>query len=236
MLVALGGEPAARAASAATSTIPIVASFSTDPVKSGLVSSLSHPGGNITGVSNLATIMEPKRIGLLRELVPQANAFGALVNPQFPTAEAQINDIRAAAQAAGIELHLLRASDDREIEAAFAEASATAHRRAAGGRRYVLQHQARSDRGPGRAACHARHVHVSRLCRGRRPDELWHRSADVYRQVGIYTGRILKGEKPADLPVLQPTKFEFVVNLKAAKALGIKISDNLLSLADEVIE
>jgi putative ABC transport system substrate-binding protein len=236
LLVALGGEPAARAAGAATSTIPIVASFSTDPVKSGLVSSLGHPGGNITGVSNLATIMEPKRIGLLRELVPQASAFGALVNPQFPTAETQIKDIRTAAQAVGIELTLLRASDDREIEAAFA--TATQQRVAA---LLVAADSFFNTRREQFATLAARHglpaMYTFRdyaVAGGLMSYGIY--LPDIYRQVGIYTGRILKGEKPSDLPVLQPTKFEFVLNLKAAKALGVKFSDNLLSLADEVIE
>ena len=236
ILVAAGGEPAARAAKAATTTIPVVGAFSSDPVKSGLVASLSRPGGNVTGISNLSTAMEPKRVGLLHELVPQATAFGALLNPDFPTADDQLRDIRAAAQTSALELHVLRASNDREIEAAF-EAMAQQHIAAL----LVAADPFFNTRRAELAALAARHS-VPAMYSFR--DYIMAGGLmsygidlpDVYRQNGAYAGRVLKGEKPADLPVLQPIKFEFVINLKAAKALGVKFSDNLLSLADEVIE
>jgi putative ABC transport system substrate-binding protein len=236
VLVAVGGEPAARAAKTATTTVPVVTVFSSDPVKSGLIGSLSHPGGNVTGISNLSTAMEPKRVGLLHELMPQAKAFGALLNPNFPTFADQLRDIQGAAQTAGLELHVFRASTDRDIEAAFE--SITEQRIAA-----VL---VASD-----PFFNLRRAELAALAARRGVPAMYTFRdyvvagglmsygidlPDTYRQAGVYAGRVLKGAKPADLPVLQPTKFEFVINLKAVKALGLKISDNLLSLADEVIE
>jgi putative ABC transport system substrate-binding protein len=236
VLVAVGGEPAARAAKTATTSIPVVTIFSTDPVKSGLISSLSHPGGNVTGVSNLATAMEPKRVGLLHELVPQAKAFGALINPDFPTFADQLADIQAAAQTTGLELHVFRAATNRDIEAAFE--AITQQQIAAllvaadpffnSWRDQIVGLAAR--RGvPAMYSFRDYAVAGGLMSYG---IDL----PDTYRQAGAYAGRVLKGAKPAELPVLQPTKFEFVINLKAAKALGVKFSDNLMSLADEVIE
>jgi putative ABC transport system substrate-binding protein len=236
ILVALGGEPAARAATAATATIPVVALFSTDPVKSGLIASLSRPGGNVTGISNLSTAMEPKRLGLLHDLVPQAKAFGALLNPEFPTFADQLADIQAAAQTTGVEIHVFRAGTDHDIEAAFE--SITQQRIAAllvasdpffNSRRDEIAALAARRGVPAMYGFRDYAVAGGLMSYG---IDL----PDTYRQAGVYAGHVLKGAKPADLPVLQPTKFEFVINLKAAKALGVKFSDNLLSLADEVIE
>jgi len=236
VLVAVGGEPAARAAKAATTSIPVVSVFSTDPVKSGLISSLSHPGGNVTGVSNLATAMEPKRVGLLHELVPQAKAFGALINPDFPTFADQLADIQAAAQTTGVELHVFRAATDRDIEGAFE--AITQQRIAAllvaadpffDTRREKLVALAGRHGVP--TIYHFREYAVAGGLMSYGID-----ASEAYRLVGVYTGRVLKGVKPADLPVIQTVKFQFVINLKTAKSLGITISDNLLSLADEVIE
>jgi putative tryptophan/tyrosine transport system substrate-binding protein len=236
VLVAVGGEPAARAAKTATTSIPVVTIFSTDPVKSGLISSLSHPGGNVTGVSNLATAMEPKRVGLLHELVPQAKAFGALINPDFPTFADQLADIQAAAQTTGLELHVFRAATNRDIEAAF-EA--------------ITQQQIAALLVAADPFFNSRRDQIVGLAARRGVPAMYSFRdyavagglmsygidlPDTYRQAGAYAGRVLKGAKPAELPVLQPTKFEFVINLKAAKALGVKFSDNLMSLADEVIE
>ena len=236
VLVAVGGEPAARAAKTATTSIPVVTIFSTDPVKSGLISSLSHPGGNVTGVSNLATAMEPKRVGLLHELVPQAKAFGALINPDFPTFADQLADIQAAAQTTGVELHVFRAATNRDIEAAF-EA--------------ITQQQIAALLVAADPFFNSRRDQIVGLAARRGVPAMYSFRdyavagglmsygidlPDTYRQAGAYAGRVLKGAKPAELPVLQPTKFEFVINLKAAKALGVKFSDNLMSLADEVIE
>jgi putative ABC transport system substrate-binding protein len=236
ILVALGGEPAARAATAATATIPVVAVFSTDPVKSGLIASLSRPGGNVTGISNLSTAMEPKRLGLLHDLVPQAKAFGALLNPEFPTFADQLADIQAAAQTTGVEIHVFRAGTDHDIEAAFE--SITQQRIAAllvtsdpffNSRRDEIAALAARRGVPAMYGFRDYAVAGGLMSYG---IDL----PDTYRQAGVYAGHVLKGAKPADLPVLQPTKFEFVINLKAAKALGVRFSDNLLSLADEVIE
>jgi putative ABC transport system substrate-binding protein len=236
ILVALGGEPAARAATAATATVPVVAVFSTDPVKSGLIASLSRPGGNVTGISNLSTAMEPKRLGLLHDLVPQAKAFGALLNPEFPTFADQLADIQAAAQTTGVEIHVFRAGTDHDIEAAFE--SITQQRIAAllvasdpffNSRRDEIAALAARRGVPAMYGFRDYAVAGGLMSYG---IDL----PDTYRQAGVYAGHVLKGAKPADLPVLQPTKFEFVINLKAAKALGVRFSDNLLSLADEVIE
>jgi len=236
VLVSTGAEPSALAAKAATATIPIVSTFTTDPVERGLVASLNQPGGNITGINLLSATMEPRRLGLLRDLVPQAATVGVLLNPNSPVAASQLRDTQAAAPAIGLQLHMLRASTDREIDTAFesiAQDRITA---------LVVASDAffitRRDKIVALAAHHAvpamYNVREYPLAGGLMSYGI--NLADAYRQVGVYAGQILKGSKPADLPVVQPTKFEFVINLKAAKALGVKISDNLLSLADEVIE
>ena len=236
VLVSVGGEPSARAAKAATTTVPVVSIFSTDPVRSGLIASLSRPGGNVTGISDFNVAMEPKRLSLLRDLVPQAAVFGVLLNPDFPPAAEQLRAIQAAAQTLGVPVAVLRARTDRELEAAFE--TVTQQRipalLVASDPFFVSQREQL-------AALAARHgvpaMYIFRdyvvagglMSYG---TDL----ADMYHQAGVYAGRILKGARPADLPVMQPTKFEFVINLKAAKALGVKFSENLLSLADEIIE
>jgi putative tryptophan/tyrosine transport system substrate-binding protein len=236
VLAATGGQPAALAAKAATASIPIVATFSDDPVASGLVASLNRPGGNVTGVSNLATTLEPKRLGLLRDLVPQAATFGVLLNPTFPAAASQLGDMQEAARTLGLQIHVLQASIDREIETAFD--SIAQHRIPALAVAADPFFNSRRDK---LAALAARHA-VPAMYAFREFAAAGGLMSygidldDVYRQIGVYAGRVLKGVNPADLPVLQPTKFEFVINLNTAKALGIKLSDNLLSLADEVIE
>jgi putative tryptophan/tyrosine transport system substrate-binding protein len=236
VLAAVGGEPAARAAKSATAAIPIVTFFGADPVATGLVASLGRPGGNVTGISNLTVAMEPKRLGLLRELVPQARTFGALVNPNYASATDQLRELQEAARALGLQLHVFRASTDDELEAAF---ESTAQNRIAA--LTVAGDSYFNSRRDMLAALAARHG-VPAMYNFRDyavAGGLMSYGVDLtdgYRQVGAYVGSILKGAKPADLPVLQPTKFEFVINLKTAKALGVKFSDNLLSLADEVIE
>jgi putative ABC transport system substrate-binding protein len=236
VLAATGGQPAALAAKAATASIPIVATFSDDPVASGLVASLNRPGGNVTGISNLATTLEPKRLGLLHDLVPQAATFGVLLNPTFPAAASQLGDMQEAARTLGLQIHVLRASVDREIETAFD--SIAQHRIPALAVAADPFFNSRRDK---LAALAARHA-VPAMYAFREFAAAGGLMSygidldDVYRQIGVYAGRVLKGVNPADLPVLQPTKFEFVINLNTAKALGINLSDNLLSLADEVIE
>jgi putative tryptophan/tyrosine transport system substrate-binding protein len=236
VIVALGAEPAARAAKAATAAIPIVGTFAADPVASGLVASLNRPGGNVTGTSNLASTLEPKRLGLLRELVPHATTIGILLNPNFPPADNQSRDVQEAVRAIGLQLHVLRASTDREIEKEFE--SVAQHRIPAIA---VMADPFLLTRRGTLAALAARHA-VPTIYPFRDfavAGGLMSYGIDLsqsYRQAGLYVGQILKGARPADLPVLQPTKFEFVINLKAAKVIGVKFSDNLLSLADEVIE
>jgi putative tryptophan/tyrosine transport system substrate-binding protein len=236
VLASVGGEPAARAAKAATTSVPVVSLFSSDPVRNGLITSLSRPGGNITGISNLSVAMEPKRLGLLRELVPQARQFGALINPEFPTAADQLKDIEQAAHATGIECQVLRANSDAELAAAFETVSReripallVAADPFFNSRREQLVALAARHGVPAMYSFRDYVVAGGLMSYGVDLN-------DIYRQAGVYTGHILKGAKPADLPVLQPTKFQFVVNLKAADVLGVKFSDNLLSLADEVIE
>src|SRR5262249_38641431 len=237
VLVAGGGEPSPLAAKAATSTIPIVFVIGSDPVKAGLVESLHRPGGNITGINILTDLLEAKRLGLLHELVPQATTVGYLWNPRFaPAAEHQLPDAREAARTLALKLRALPTTTADEIDAAFeviAQERILALAVSADpfldvSRDRIIALAARHSV-PAMYQFREHAVAGGLMSYGIDLD-------DVYRQVGGYAARILKGEKPADLPVLQPIKFQFVINLRTAKALGVKISDDLLSLADEVIE
>jgi ABC-type uncharacterized transport system substrate-binding protein len=232
-----GGNLAAQAAKAATTTIPIVFSVGEDPVKLGLVASLARPGGNATGINFFAQETTAKRLGLLHDLVPKAVRIVVLVNPaNAPTAEAALRDIPAAARAIGLQIQFLNASTGREIEAAFATLvrdQADALFVAADGffvsRRVQFATLAAHYRIP--AAHPAREsVEVGGLMSYAAD------AADSFRQVGVYTGQILKGAKPGDLPVLQSTKFELVINAQTARLLGIEVPNSLQLLADEVIE
>jgi putative ABC transport system substrate-binding protein len=236
VIVAAGGEPSALAAKAATATIPIVFGIGGDPVQVGLVASLNRPGGNVTGVTLLTKLMEPKRLGLLRDLAPGIDLIGALFNPNFQAAALQLHEIEEAARAVGQRIVVARASDDRELEAAFASLV----REGAGALLVTADPYFDTRREP----------IVGFAARQRLPAIYQFREyavaggllsygvsiTDAYRQYGAYAATILKGAKPAELPVHQPTKFELVINLKTAKTLGLTISDNLLTLADEVIE
>jgi putative tryptophan/tyrosine transport system substrate-binding protein len=236
VIVAIGGPTSALAAKAATKTIPIVFTIAGDPVKLGLVVSLSRPGGNLTGVTTLSSLVVGKQFEVLHETVPQATVIGCLVNPVNPNAESDIKEAREAARTLGLQLHVLNASAERDIEAAFAT---------------FVQNRADAV------------VVVSDALFNSRPNELVVLAArhalptiyslrefaaagglmsygtslgDAYRQTGLYAGRILKGGKPADLPAVQATKVELILNFKTARTLGITFPISLLGRADEVIE
>jgi len=227
----------ALAAKAATTTIPIVFGVGEDPVKLGLVASLARPGGNATGINNFYYEVTAKRLGLLHELVPKAVRVAVLVNPaNAPVAEATLRDLPEAARAIGLQIQVLNASTSREIEAAFA----TLVRDRADAlfvmpevffvnRRVQFATLAARDRVP--TSGPNREMVEAGLLMSYGTDIL-----DTWRQVGVYTGQILKGAKPAELPVLQSTKFEFVINLQTARALGLEVPPQLLARADEVIE
>jgi putative ABC transport system substrate-binding protein len=235
VIVTLGNTRGAFAAKAATSEIPIVAQYAGDPVKDDLVASLNRPGRNITGTTDINTQLGGKRLSLLWELVPEATTVGFLAGgSDWGTYEEQTSNIRAAAQAAGREVIILQAPNDRDYEAAFA----TLVQRHAG----ALVVGAFTFRNTDKIRALAARYKIPAIYPGRFDvvgGGLMGYFADpkeVYRQIGIYTGRILKGAKPSDLPVVQPTKFNLVINLKTAKALGITMPETLLATADEVIE
>ena len=235
-VIAAGSTPAALAAKAATSTVPIVFTTGGDPIKLGLVASLNRPGGNVTGVSNLITELGSKRLGLLRELVPSITLIGTLINPNFPDAERESRDVEAAARALGLQHIVLKAGSEREIDTAFA----TMAQQSSGALDVNVDpfFTARRNQIVALAARHAipaiypvRDFAVAGGLMSYGTD-----FADSYRQTGIYTGRVVRGEKPADLPVQRSTKFEFVINFKTAKALGLAVPNSMQLLADEVIE
>src|SRR6516165_749983 len=237
MIVAAGGTPSAVAAKAATATVPIVFGVGVDPVKLGLIASLNRPGGNLTGVTNLNAELGPKRLELLRELLPRATIFAVLVDPTSPAlAEGFSRDLQAAARTLGLKLHILHASTERDFDAVFAT---LAQLRA--GALIIGPGTFFSARGEQLAALTLRHAvptihqyHPFAAAGGLM--SYGTSQTDYYRQVGAYTGRILRGEKPADMPVQQATKMELIINLKTAKALGITFPLPLLGRTDEVIE
>ena len=231
------GNFASQAAKAATTTTPIVFGVSEDPVQLGLVASLARPGGNLTGINFFATELEAKRLALLHELVPKAVRIAVLVNPaNIPATESALRDLPNAARAIGLQIQVLKASTGSEIEAAFAT---------------LVRERADALHVAGDVFFTSRRVQFATLAASYRiPATYPSREAveagglmayaadrpDMYRRVGAYTGQILKGAKPADLPVLQSTKFEFVINLQTARALGLEVPPTLLARADEVIE
>jgi putative tryptophan/tyrosine transport system substrate-binding protein len=236
MIVVGGGDVAAIAAKSASATIPIVFAIGADPVQQGIVASLNRPGGNVTGTTFLAVEIRPKMLELIRELMPHTRKIAVLGNPNRPGFEQLLNDVVKPAEASGLDVRVLRAGSEHEIEAAFS-----------------ILNQARVDG----LIVLSDPVYTNRRDQVVRLQELYKIPAvhgsrevvvagglisygasieDAYRQAGAYAGRILKGEKPADLPVLQPTKFELVINLKTAKALSITVPPTLLARADEVIE
>jgi ABC-type uncharacterized transport system substrate-binding protein len=235
VIVAAGG-PSGLAAKAATATIPIVFGIGGDPIKAGLVDSFSRPGGNVTGVTLLTSLMEPKRLGLLRDLVPGVALIGVLINPDFPPAALQLQQIEEAARAIGQRILITEASNDDTLETAF---------------RSVVQERAGALLVTAAPYFDTRRDRIIAFAARQQLPAIYQfreyatsggllsygvSIAEGYRQYGIYAAQILKGAKPAELPVHQPTKFELIINLRTATALGLKISDNLLTLADEVIE
>jgi putative ABC transport system substrate-binding protein len=235
-VIAAMGSPAGPAAKAATATIPIVFSIGIDPVKAGLVTSFDRPGGNATGVINFATATVTKQLELLHKIVPTAVIMAVLMNPNFPAAEEETRELHEGARTLGLELHVLNATDESEIDTAFTR---IAQMRVQG--LLVAGDPVFTSRRNQLIALAARYAVPAIYTFREFPavGGLMSYStslADAYHQVGIYTGRILKGEKPADLPVVQPTRFELVINLKTAKALGITVPPTLLATVDEVIE
>jgi putative tryptophan/tyrosine transport system substrate-binding protein len=236
LIVASGTALPALAAKSATSTIPIVFPSVSDPVAAGLVASLARPGGNLTGFSPFQYELMPKRLELLSELVPQARVIALLVNPNDPRAEGLMRDLQEAGRTKGLQLHLLKAATESEIDAAFAS--------------LVELHAGALVVSADPLFLSRREQFVALASRHAVPAIYpWRESAAagglisygasiaaLFRQSGIYAGRILKGEKPADLPVQRPTTFELVVNLKTAKALGLTVPPSILARADEVIE
>jgi putative tryptophan/tyrosine transport system substrate-binding protein len=228
--------PAALAAKAVTTTIPIVFGTGGDPVKMGLVASLNRPGGNVTGVTVMNVELAAKRLGLLHELLPQAVRVAVLVNPNNPIADVVSADVRAAASALGLQIEILTASTNHDIDTAFAS---------------LAQNRTEAVMISPDALIFTRLVQLITLATRRGVPTIfpWREAAqagglmsygtdlvDAHRQVGVYAGQILKGKKPADMPVLRPTKFEFIINLQTAKAFGLDVPPTLLARADEVIE
>jgi putative ABC transport system substrate-binding protein len=236
VIVAGGTAAPALAAKAATTTIPIVFAYDGDPVQVGLVASLNRPGGNLTGVTNLGGELGPKRVELMHELVPTATIIALLVNLTNPNAETLSRDAQAAARTLGLQFHVLHASTDRELDTVFSNlAELRAGALIIGADAFFTSHSEYL------AALALRHA-VPTIFQFRDFAAVGGLMSyggsitDAYRQVGVYTGRILKGEKPADLPVQQSTKAELIINLKTAKALGLTVPLPLLARADEVIE
>jgi putative ABC transport system substrate-binding protein len=236
VMLATGGSPSALAAKAASTTIPIVFVIGADPVKLGLVASINRPGGNITGVSFLINALVAKRLELLRELLPQARTIGLLVNTASPNTASDTRDVQAAADMLGRTVDVVNASNDNDFDPAFAS---LARRRADA--LFVFPDPFLFSRVDRIVALSARHALPAIYDRREAVDagglvSYGTSLSDAHRQAGVYIGRILKGDKPVDLPVMQPTKFELVINLKTAKALGLTVPPSLLATADEVIE
>jgi len=236
LLVAVGGEPSAFAAKAATSKLPIVFTVGGDPVKEGLVASYSHPGGNATGISLLTTAPEAKRLGLLNELIPGHGIFGVLIDSNYPNNREQSQEVSEAGRTIGRQVQIINVAGEQDLSDGFA----TLSRQGAAGLVVTADpfFDTRRDQIVGLAAQFKIPTiyQFREYALGGGLMSYGINLAEGYRMVGVYAGEVLKGANPADLPIYQSIKFELVINTKAAKALGLKISDNLLSIADEVIE
>jgi putative ABC transport system substrate-binding protein len=236
VIVTGGGAVSAIAAKTATATIPIVFVMADNPIASGLVASFNRPGGNVTGITFLASELGPKRLGLLKELVPRAAHYAALINPHVPNVGSDVAELRAAALGVERDIGVFTASSTGEIDTAFALLMQR------GSDALVVGSSSLFNSRRVQLATLAAYHHLPAIFYDRRATEVGGLMSygtnilDASRQAGIYAGRILKGEKPADLPVEQPTKFEFVINLQTAKTLGISVPPTLLAQADEVIE
>jgi putative tryptophan/tyrosine transport system substrate-binding protein len=236
VIATFGGVASALAAKAATTTIPIVFNVGGDPVKLGLVASLNRPGGNATGVNQFLDELAGKRLGLLHDLAPSASVVALLVNPAGPNAATNIAETEAAARTLGLRIEQLSASDEHGIDAAFASMSQTgASALLVGADVYFNSRRDQIVKLASEAAIPALYEERDFAVAGGLMS-YGTNLRDVYHQQGVYVGRVLKGEKPADLPVIQPTKFYLVINLKTAKVLGISIPPGVLAIADEVIE
>ncbi len=236
VIVASGGAAAIASAKQATATIPILFVTGSDPVQTDLVASLNRPGGNVTGVHFFTVELESKRLGLLRDLVPNAATIAVLLNPTYPNAAFHLQEVENAARRAGQQIQILSASTEAEIDVAFARLP-----QLRAGALLVGADPFFNSRRDQIVALAARHaipaIYETRtFAQAGGLASYGTSQTDAYRQVGIYTGRVLRGEKPADLPVVQSTKFEFVINLKTAKALGLEVPPGLSSMADEIIE
>jgi putative tryptophan/tyrosine transport system substrate-binding protein len=236
VILAVGGPVPARAAKASTSTIPIVFAYGGDPVSDGLVASFNRPGGNVTGVTFIGTTLTTKKLELLREIAPDVTDIGLLVNPTGTLAKIQIKDMGEAVQRLGLRLHVANVSSQGEIDAAFAALNQLKVGALLVGTdpifaAYRDQHIALTARYKIPAI-----YNIREYCEAGGLMSYGASLANTWSQAGIYVARILKGEKPADLPVVQPTKFELVINLKTAKAIGLTVPSSLLARADEVIE
>jgi putative ABC transport system substrate-binding protein len=237
VLVAAGGDPAALAAKGATQTIPVIFHIGEDPIALGLVSSFNRPGGNVTGLTLFYIAVTGKRLELLLELVPTAAIIGLLVNPGSPTiAENEVRSVQSAAAVLGRQVRILSASNEAQIEETFA---AAAQQRIAA---LIMSSDAFFTNRRNQVATLAARYTIPTIYAWREYVtaggllSYGNSLTDGYRRVGVYTGRVLKGEKPADMPVMQPTKFELAINLKTARALGLEVPPSLLARADEVIE
>jgi putative tryptophan/tyrosine transport system substrate-binding protein len=235
LIAALGGVPA-KVAKAATSAIPIVFAIGGDPVEVGLVPNLNHPGGNITGATFFAAQLLQKQVDLLHDLVPSATIIGVLVNPNNPRYQSDIRDVQTAARTLGLEIHLAKAGNAHDLDAAFVD---------------FTEHNARALVIAGDAFFFIERKKIATLAAGHGIPMMYNvrdfvldgglvsygpSAPNLCRQVGIYAARIIKGEKAGDLPVMQPTKFDLIINMKTAKALGLTVSNQMQLLADEVIE
>jgi putative ABC transport system substrate-binding protein len=236
-VIAAAGGPAALAAKAATDAIPIIFAVGVDPVQAGLVSSLSRPGGNLTGTTELEGELEPKRLEVLHELLPNERVIAVLANPTHPRAEAKRKEVGAAATRLGLQIHLLHATKDQEFDAAFASLrTLKAGALMVGADNVFNTHSEHLATLATRYAVPAIFQYREFVGAGGLMSYGAGSLSDAYRLVGLYAGRILKGEKPGDLPVQQATKLELLINLKTAKALGITVPQSLLGRADEIIE